>query len=79
MKVLTNIVNIGPQLASKIPSTDIRFKPFWPVSHATLNEIISTNKELLTNYRSITAWKVSRYGVISGPYSVQIQENTDQK
>ena len=55
MKVFTNIVNIGPQLASKIPSTDIRFKPFWPISHATLNEIISTNKELLTNYRSITA------------------------
>ena len=26
-----------------------------------------------------TAWKVSKYGVISGPYSVRIQENTDQK
>ena len=23
------------------------------------------------------AWKVSKYGVISGPYSVRIQENTD--
>ena len=26
-----------------------------------------------------TAQKVSKYGVISGPYSIQIQENTDQK
>ena len=31
----------------------------------------------------ITVWKVSKYGVISGPskspYSARIQENTDQK
>ena len=24
-------------------------------------------------------WKVSKYGVLSGPYSVQIQENMEQK
>ena len=24
-------------------------------------------------------WNVSKYGVLSGPYSVQVQENTDQK
>ena len=33
--------------------------------------------------KHITVWKVSKYGVISGPskspYSAQIQENTDQK
>ena len=26
-----------------------------------------------------TAWEVSEYGVFSGPYSVQIPENKDQK
>ena len=26
-----------------------------------------------------TAWKVSKYGIISGPYSVRMWENTDQK
>ena len=26
-----------------------------------------------------TAWKVSKYGIISGPYSVRMRENTDQK
>ena len=26
-----------------------------------------------------TAWEVSKYGVFSGPYSVQIPENKDQK
>ena len=26
-----------------------------------------------------TAWKVSKYGVFSGPYSVRIRGNTDQK
>ena len=25
------------------------------------------------------AWKVSKYGVISGPYSVRMRENTYQK
>ena len=26
-----------------------------------------------------TAWKVFRYGVFSGPYSVRMRRNTDQK
>ena len=26
-----------------------------------------------------TAWKVSKYGVFSGPYSVRMRENTDQE
>ena len=26
-----------------------------------------------------TTWKVSKYGVFSGPYSVRMRENTDQK
>ena len=29
--------------------------------------------------RSLNAWKEAKYGVFSGPYSVQIQENTDEK
>ena len=28
---------------------------------------------------SFTAWKMSKYGVFSGPYSVRMWENTDQK
>ena len=27
----------------------------------------------------VTVWKVSKYGVFSGPYSARIQENTDKK
>ena len=34
---------------------------------------------LLLIGKKLTAWKVSKYGVSSGPYSVQIRENTDQK
>ena len=30
-------------------------------------------------HHNSTAWKVSKYGVISGPDSVRIQENTNQK
>ena len=30
-------------------------------------------------YEAVTAWKVSRHGVLSGPYSVRMRENTDQK
>ena len=30
-------------------------------------------------YKAITAWKVSKYGVFSRPYSVQMRKNTDQK
>ena len=33
----------------------------------------------LINADDYTARKVSKYGVFSGPYSVRIQENTDQK
>ena len=29
--------------------------------------------------QSLTVWKVSKYGVFSGPYSVLIRENKDQK
>ena len=36
-------------------------------------------KEFHLAVKIYTAWKVSKYGVISGPYSVQIRENTDQK
>ena len=28
---------------------------------------------------TVTAWKVSKHRVFCGPYSVQLQENTDQK
>ena len=28
---------------------------------------------------SHTTWKVSKYGVFSGPYSIRTQENTNQK
>ena len=48
----------------------IVIKTLWWWNVLTINLILS---ELFT------AWKVSKYGVFSGPYSVRILENTDQK
>ena len=36
-------------------------------------------RRLLNNYKPVTAWKVSKYGVFSGPYWFRMQESTDQK
>ena len=43
---------------------------------------ISANQPIRALFNILTTWKVSKYGVFSGPYflySVRIQENTDQK
>ena len=41
--------------------------------------IINITKIYINIIIQIIAWKVSKYGVISGPYSIRIQENTEQK
>ena len=42
------------------------------------NKNVRTFRTLLI-IQLYTVWKESKYGVFSGPYSVLIQENTDQK
>ena len=43
------------------------------------NTFWSNVKHFLTLVGLCTAWKVPKYGVFSGPYSVRLRENTDQK
>ena len=86
MNILTSIIN-----DPKVSQTKI-YKSNTNVYYIT--------SETFTCYKRLHAWKVSKYGVISGPYfpifglntqrsespersespySVRIQENTDQK
>lgn len=44
--------NIGPQLAQKVPSFDIRFESFLPVSNATLNETVLTEKGFEESFKA---------------------------
>ena len=52
----------------------------WRISAKIFREQLAFSDVRVFN--TFTAWKVSKYGVISGLYflySVRIQENTDQK
>ena len=52
----------------------------WPSHHLTTRKKSAPIQKLSPQIpKSFTAWKVAKYGFISGPYSVRIQENKDQK